>query len=243
MTSFGSAAQARPGRAGHAAHRHRPTPVIWRSSSDPAGVEAYVEPRTTVTDTTILLVAHDGEWTRRRVDGPRGAERSPSGRRSRSTTRPWSATRSGCATTTPGRSATGCQPLVSRPSSASVATMVRTMKPVPPLCCSRAALEERRPGDVQVHPLHAVGDEVPQERAADQHRRPPVLGQVDDVGDRGVQPRAQVVGQRHRPQRLAGRGAERRPPGRGRPRCPSRRRCCSPSATTWPPVRVAVSIR
>jgi len=38
------------------------------------GVEAYVEPRTTVTDTTILLVAHDGEWTRRRVDGPRGAE-------------------------------------------------------------------------------------------------------------------------------------------------------------------------
>lgn len=37
------------------------------------GVEAYVEPRTTVTDTTILLVAHDGEWTRRRVDGPNGA--------------------------------------------------------------------------------------------------------------------------------------------------------------------------
>jgi hypothetical protein len=37
------------------------------------GVEAYVEPRTTVTDTTILLVAHDGEWTRRRVDGPSGA--------------------------------------------------------------------------------------------------------------------------------------------------------------------------
>ncbi len=38
------------------------------------GVEAYVEPRTAVTDTTVLLVAHDGEWTRRRVDGPRGAE-------------------------------------------------------------------------------------------------------------------------------------------------------------------------
>ncbi|MCW2491382.1 MAG: hypothetical protein QOH56_3957 [Pseudonocardiales bacterium] len=37
------------------------------------GVEAFVEPRTTVTDTTILLVAHDGEWTRRRVDGPGGA--------------------------------------------------------------------------------------------------------------------------------------------------------------------------
>jgi hypothetical protein len=36
-------------------------------------VEAFVEPRTTVTDTTIVLVAHDGEWTRRRVDGPSGA--------------------------------------------------------------------------------------------------------------------------------------------------------------------------
>ncbi|HEV2780756.1 MAG TPA: oxidoreductase [Actinophytocola sp.] len=31
------------------------------------GVEAYVEPRTHVTETTVLLVAHDGEWTRRRV--------------------------------------------------------------------------------------------------------------------------------------------------------------------------------
>jgi hypothetical protein len=31
------------------------------------GVEAFVEPRTNVTETTILLVAHDGEWTRRRV--------------------------------------------------------------------------------------------------------------------------------------------------------------------------------
>lgn len=32
-----------------------------------AGVEAFVEPRTTVTETTILLVARSGEWTRRRV--------------------------------------------------------------------------------------------------------------------------------------------------------------------------------
>jgi hypothetical protein len=37
------------------------------------GVEAFVEPRTAVTDTTVLLVAHDGEWTRRRVDGAAGA--------------------------------------------------------------------------------------------------------------------------------------------------------------------------
>lgn len=31
------------------------------------GVEGFVEPRTTVSDVTLLLVAHDGEWTRRRV--------------------------------------------------------------------------------------------------------------------------------------------------------------------------------
>ncbi|HET6729497.1 MAG TPA: hypothetical protein VFG96_08760 [Jiangellaceae bacterium] len=31
------------------------------------GVEAYVEPPTTMTATTVVLVAHDGEWTRRRV--------------------------------------------------------------------------------------------------------------------------------------------------------------------------------
>jgi hypothetical protein len=37
------------------------------------GVEAYLEPRTTVTDTTIVLVARDGEWTRRRVAGPDAA--------------------------------------------------------------------------------------------------------------------------------------------------------------------------
>lgn len=37
----------------------------WASAR--RGVEAYVEPRTHVTQTTVLLVAHDGEWTRRRI--------------------------------------------------------------------------------------------------------------------------------------------------------------------------------
>ena len=32
-----------------------------------SGIEGFVEPRTAVTDTTMLLVAVDGEWTRRRV--------------------------------------------------------------------------------------------------------------------------------------------------------------------------------
>ncbi|HWE90414.1 MAG TPA: oxidoreductase [Pseudonocardiaceae bacterium] len=37
------------------------------------GVEAFVEPRTTVTEHTVVLVAHDGEWTRRRMPGPAAA--------------------------------------------------------------------------------------------------------------------------------------------------------------------------
>jgi len=39
------------------------------------GVEAYVEPRTLVTETTVVLVAQDGEWTRRRVNGPAAARK------------------------------------------------------------------------------------------------------------------------------------------------------------------------
>ena len=39
------------------------------------GVEGYVEPRTAVTETTIVLVAADGEWTRWRIDGPDTARR------------------------------------------------------------------------------------------------------------------------------------------------------------------------
>ncbi|MBF6300292.1 oxidoreductase [Nocardia amamiensis] len=38
------------------------------------GVEGYVEPKTTVTDVTVVLIAADGEWTRRIV-GERGAQR------------------------------------------------------------------------------------------------------------------------------------------------------------------------
>jgi hypothetical protein len=39
------------------------------------GVEGYVEPRTSVTETTLMLVAADGEWTRRRIAGPDVARR------------------------------------------------------------------------------------------------------------------------------------------------------------------------
>ena len=39
------------------------------------GVEGYIEPRTNVTETTLLLIAHDGEWTRRRIDSPETARK------------------------------------------------------------------------------------------------------------------------------------------------------------------------
>ncbi len=34
-------------------------------TSSRRGVEAYVEPATNITATTVVLIAHDGEWTRR----------------------------------------------------------------------------------------------------------------------------------------------------------------------------------
>jgi len=39
------------------------------------GVEAYVEPKTSVTPMTVVLVAADGEWTRRAAGGAAGARR------------------------------------------------------------------------------------------------------------------------------------------------------------------------
>ena len=50
--------------------RHLETFVTTRQ-----GVEGFVEPRTAVSDVTIILVAHDGEWTRRRVPSVEWAHR------------------------------------------------------------------------------------------------------------------------------------------------------------------------
>ena len=46
---------------------------LARFAETRSGVEAYIEPRTTVTEATLVLVAADGEWTRRRVAGPEQA--------------------------------------------------------------------------------------------------------------------------------------------------------------------------
>ena len=37
------------------------------------GVEGFVEPATPTTSTTLVLVAADGEWTRRRIASPKAA--------------------------------------------------------------------------------------------------------------------------------------------------------------------------
>ncbi|GGC71363.1 hypothetical protein GCM10011410_25410 [Hoyosella rhizosphaerae] len=39
------------------------------------GVEAFVEPQTFVNEMTVVLVANDGEWTRRRVGNPKTARK------------------------------------------------------------------------------------------------------------------------------------------------------------------------
>ena len=39
------------------------------------GVEGFLEPQTAVSSVTLLLVAHDGEWTRRRVPSVEWAHR------------------------------------------------------------------------------------------------------------------------------------------------------------------------
>ncbi|MBN3509041.1 oxidoreductase [Mycolicibacterium septicum] len=48
---------------------------LQRWVAERVGVEAFVEPRTTVTEVTVVLVAADGEWTRRRAGGEAGARR------------------------------------------------------------------------------------------------------------------------------------------------------------------------
>ena len=71
MALFRRRRDQRPGtvrRASSADREHLEAFVRSRS-----GVEAYLEPRTAVTEMTIVLVAADGEWTRRRVPGERAA--------------------------------------------------------------------------------------------------------------------------------------------------------------------------
>jgi hypothetical protein len=61
------------GQRGRRRVRGEQAAYLARWSAARHGVEVYVEPQTLVTETTVVLIAHDGEWTRRRVAGPRAA--------------------------------------------------------------------------------------------------------------------------------------------------------------------------
>lgn len=73
MGLFDRRRRGRPGTVRQARDGDRDHLLGWARTR--TGVEAFVEPRTAVTETTVVLVAADGEWTRRRIDGPDGARR------------------------------------------------------------------------------------------------------------------------------------------------------------------------
>ncbi len=70
----GTARLKRAGRPGRAAPMDDAVAMhLTEFARSRRGVEAFVEPRTSVTQTTLLLVAYDGEWTRRKVPSPEWA--------------------------------------------------------------------------------------------------------------------------------------------------------------------------
>ncbi|MEV3961147.1 oxidoreductase [Nocardia sp. NPDC050193] len=62
------------GRSGVSGGRGAETRYLREWVRTHTGVEGFVEPKTTVTEVTVVLVAADGEWTRR-VVGENGARR------------------------------------------------------------------------------------------------------------------------------------------------------------------------
>lgn len=74
MGLFDAFRRGRPARAS-SADRAEDLRYLQQWVAGHTGVEAFVEPRTTVTEVTVVLVAADGEWTRRRAGGEAGARR------------------------------------------------------------------------------------------------------------------------------------------------------------------------
>lgn len=70
----GSDQEAPPGRAERRAEEEEAQRTLVEWVEVRHGVEIFVEPRTSVTGSTMLLVAHDGEFTRRPVPGPTDAQ-------------------------------------------------------------------------------------------------------------------------------------------------------------------------
>ncbi|MGD9526433.1 oxidoreductase [Pseudonocardia sp.] len=73
MGLFGRLRRARPGSTRRADGADEVHLRAWAHEHE--GVEAFVEPRTTVTETTVVLVDADGAWTRRRVASPAAAKK------------------------------------------------------------------------------------------------------------------------------------------------------------------------
>jgi hypothetical protein len=73
MGLFGRLRRARPGTTRRADGGDEAHLRAWTAAHE--GVEAFVEPRTTVTETTVVLVDKDGAWTRRRVASPAAAKK------------------------------------------------------------------------------------------------------------------------------------------------------------------------
>ena len=65
-----SAGAASGGRAEYREEVTRVRDHLQSFISSRRGVEAFIEPATTVTPPTVILVAATGEWTRRRLPGP-----------------------------------------------------------------------------------------------------------------------------------------------------------------------------
>ena len=60
---------------GRGGKRGKVTDDLAEWSARRRGVEVYVEPKTAVTGTSVVLVAHDGEFTRRRISSPKAAQK------------------------------------------------------------------------------------------------------------------------------------------------------------------------
>ena len=222
----------RPHRLHHGARlrQGRRAAPASRGSAERRGVEGFVEPRTAVSEVTLLLVAHDGEWTRRRVPSVEWAHdfcnkhQVPSydaavvgiPQRMRDyNSRVKQQRRRGLCSARPARAPST---LIVRANSTSVVTAT----PVPPLVtwpCGPPQLNDG-PGDVEVGPGEA-GGELAQERGGEQPAAPAdpvVLGEVGDLA--AADPLVHVLGDRHRPVVLAGDlggGEHGVDDGRGRP--------------------------
>src|SRR5690606_4547308 len=197
------------------------------------GVEAYVEPPTPDTGATLLLIATTGEWTRRRVPDERTAfdvagslgvpvynvrftgypqrmraRTSPHGRRSGPPPR-----RAEQAVRVRPGDRTRQDRLLAAGSALRAALDEAEerahgdARPADRGVPVGRALVERGARDVQVRPGR-LADELPEEQAGDEHPAEPVAD-VGEVRDLRLQRRAELLGQRHRPELLA-RGLGRR---------------------------------